>query len=1291
MADLVNRPIPDDDPRVAAVGTLWADGRLVSHATVLAPGVAVAPSFGAAHADLLKIGRRGEPTRFDVLQVTARNPFAVLTYSDHVNRIRLGGGRMAVGAKLTFLAYDEKADQYFSAEGRVATTPGLQILLNPGLSILPSWTGAPAFDEEGLLTGMIGRGAGGPILLDVLPLDEMLGSCKELAGLLAPERAEQVRMSGVPTAAQGIRQVPDQVASHRVAQSATLNIVPNNPNAPRGAARDNPPPSLQEREKGEATPNPYRDPVAHLEGIPVERTAEDISQAERDAELWAKLSPSSREALARAEGIRLALGRDRLHTEDLIAGLFPSWKGFFAKAGLNEEDFRIIVKDLFGKDLPRDYRVPDLDHLPPLSRNLIEALSEAARYADERGAKAIWSTHLLYGALSAKGSKTAQTLISRGVRREDIGPEDGSETDLQESKADSQDSATATRSATPTITPSAKVESAAPGTPDAELFARLSPSGHDALERAEGMRRELGHNAVHLRHLLAGLFSVPGGSTHELLLRAGVDERGLEQIIQRTTRTVLPLAYHTSRLTEMPRASDSVHEALKQAARHANETGSGLIRDRHLFYGVLSVDGNPMIDALKQMGVRKEDLDQIVDGTDNPDKPMFEANITQVPAAVSTSREFMGYRDQPAGGASPTPKVDSDLWSEVDRLGYEAYARTIASLITHKDTVAPLTIGIKAPWGAGKTSLMKRVQRLLDGDASLTERNEAGLKQMWQQSTMTFWNLLRNLSRKTIIVDPERHEQHGAARGRARELLKEAVCVDALKPKESAEGRSCGISPRITVWFNAWRFQTSEQVWAGMAHCIISQIMARMNRKQRELFWLRLRTRRINAEQLRWRVWEAVLRQVLPFALVTVAAGVLLFGSLLLVPLLFPALALDPKLLVRLEQGIPFAGIIAVVWKTGAKLGDKAAEGVRDLVREPDYEDKIGYLAHVESDIRDVLKLASVTSKQPLVVFVDDLDRCAPNKVAEVVEAINLFLCGDYPNCIFVLGMEPGMVAAALEVANKDVIEKALEMGLMDRSAPVGWRFMEKIVQLPITIPPPTKRGRDSYVESLVGSSQVGSFKAGSSEPVAPVEAAAPKEEEVREFIQQMQGKSLAEVEQKSLKVVAEAPTEKKRAAAEAGKRVYANTFSERDPAIAEFVQDVAELVDGNPRQIKRYVNVFRFYSTLRYGLRADGIVAASDFPTDKVLAKFVALNIQWPHAVDCLRVKKILGAKGEAISRLQYLEEESARIAGEACDEEWKTAVDKSGAGSFAAASAFREFLKKGESLGKSLGQGLW
>lgn len=42
----------------------------------------------------------------------------------------------------------------------------------------------------------------------------------------------------------------------------------------------------------------------------------------------------------------------------------------------------------------------------------------------------------------------------------------------------------------------------------------------------------------------------------------------------------------------------------------------------------------------------------------------------------------------------------------------------------------------------------------------------------------------------------------------------------------------------------------------------------------------------------------------------------------------------------------------------------------------------------MESDIRDVLELVA-NEKSPLVIFVDDLDRCVPHKVAEVVEVAN--------------------------------------------------------------------------------------------------------------------------------------------------------------------------------------------------------------------------------------------------------------------------------------------------------------
>jgi hypothetical protein len=622
-----------------------------------------------------------------------------------------------------------------------------------------------------------------------------------------------------------------------------------------------------------------------------------------------------------------------------------------------------------------------------------------------------------------------------------------------------------------------------------------------------------------------------------------------------------------------------------------------------------------------------------------------------------------------APGANPTPKVDSDLWSEEDRLGYEAYARTIASLITHKETRPPLTIGIKAPWGAGKTTLMKRVQHLLDGYAELSE---AGGTEILQDliSRVTLQELLR--------------------------ALKGGVKPVKLREKRSEQGKAYGLPQRITVWFNAWKYQTSEQIWAGMAHCIIAQVTARMDFKDRELFWLRLHARRVSPDAVRRKVYLAIFKYVLPYLVIfaLVALGALIlpvawyyrFGAIVL--------SLVPAALAS--------------WR---KYRDKASETVRDLVNEPDYEGRMGYLHLVESDIRKVLELASAASRtdgnpngDPLVIFVDDLDRCEPNKVAEVVQAINLFLCGDYPNCIFVLGMEPGMVAAALEVANQDVIQKAEEMGLVDRTAPVGWRFMEKIVQLPIMIPPPTESGRRKYVNSLTGLSMESGVgvatlalkenqgAVGTVQISRPSQHGAEEEEKVQSYMRKIgPAKSATEAARKSEDVLKQASDEERWAAQEAGKRVYEQTLSERDPVTSLFVDEVAQLVDGNPRQIKRYVNVFRFYSTLRHSLRLEGVIPSDDLP-DKVLAKFVALSIQWPHAVDCIRVM-VEGAEGKKLSLLNRLETESRGLSGDGAtaDEAWKKVVDELKLPAWAEERAFREFLSRGESLCAKEGHGLW
>jgi hypothetical protein len=58
----------------------------------------------------------------------------------------------------------------------------------------------------------------------------------------------------------------------------------------------------------------------------------------------------------------------------------------------------------------------------------------------------------------------------------------------------------------------------------------------------------------------------------------------------------------------------------------------------------------------------------------------------------------------------------ADQWSAEDHLGFSDYATALADLIEDARTKKPLTIGIDAPWGMGKTTLMRMIESRLKED-----------------------------------------------------------------------------------------------------------------------------------------------------------------------------------------------------------------------------------------------------------------------------------------------------------------------------------------------------------------------------------------------------------------------------------------------------------------------------------------------------------------------------------------------------------------------------------------------
>ena len=111
---------------------------------------------------------------------------------------------------------------------------------------------------------------------------------------------------------------------------------------------------------------------------------------------------------------------------------------------------------------------------------------------------------------------------------------------------------------------------------------------------------------------------------------------------------------------------------------------------------------------------------------------------------------------------------------------------------------------------------------------------------------------------------------------------------------------------------------------------------------------------------------------------------------------------------------------------------------------------------HEFETIKDEL-LSSVSGEghARLIIFVDDLDRCAPDSAITVLEAIKLFF--DMRGCVFVLGIDRAVVQQGIELKynhNEDIS---------------GERYLEKLVQLPFQLPAIEQETFERYLRTISG------------------------------------------------------------------------------------------------------------------------------------------------------------------------------------------------------------------------------
>lgn len=96
---------------------------------------------------------------------------------------------------------------------------------------------------------------------------------------------------------------------------------------------------------------------------------------------------------------------------------------------------------------------------------------------------------------------------------------------------------------------------------------------------------------------------------------------------------------------------------------------------------------------------------------------------------------------------------------------------------------------------------------------------------------------------------------------------------------------------------------------------------------------------------------------------------------------------------------------------------------------------------------RQRLKSALEQSGKRLVVFIDDIDRLDSSEIASLFRLIKA--CADLPNVVYVLAFDREMVA------------RTVGTRLVDGDAEAGRNFLEKIIQIPVALPPASRRDLD--------------------------------------------------------------------------------------------------------------------------------------------------------------------------------------------------------------------------------------
>ncbi|XP_029411322.1 NTPase KAP family P-loop domain-containing protein 1 isoform X2 [Nannospalax galili] len=366
----------------------------------------------------------------------------------------------------------------------------------------------------------------------------------------------------------------------------------------------------------------------------------------------------------------------------------------------------------------------------------------------------------------------------------------------------------------------------------------------------------------------------------------------------------------------------------------------------------------------------------------------------------------------------------------------DVYCSCLAKTLCH--VPVPVTVGFYAPFGCRLHMMLDKITTLMQQEAAQRESEELQRVQ-WRPRPVRGWGVPQLLW-YLVFLQPIITELH---------LRRKNVQF-------------------LFIRFSAWQYAGTDKLWAGLVTTLCEGIRHHYGALPFSVYSVLGNKPSTRSRGFCQREWHCRLRVCL--ALLALLAALCLGVGLLYLSLggHGPGHAGHSGSLLKVFGGaattLSGSGLLMAVYSVGKHLFVSQRKKIERLVSREKFGSQLGFMCEVKKEVElltDFLCFLEIYQRRRLrvVLEVTGLDTCYPERVVGVLNAINTLLSDSHAPFIFILVVDPSILAACLENA-----------GDMKGTADNGYLFLNRTVTLPFSVPIMGRRTKLQFLHDAVQS-----------------------------------------------------------------------------------------------------------------------------------------------------------------------------------------------------------------------------